>query len=190
MLKRLLLLTLCVLLLVAPCACGEAAEEEESTPGTNQTQKTVPATYVPDETINRFIVALKTRGAFKNLDILSGTSPDEFVVLLGECRISLTAGKRGMAVVVQADRGETGQKNLFAVFSLLTQVADKSCTEAQLEEAFAFMKQYTDTASPSHRVCNEVKIMSYSPSVKVGGTETGHRLDLLIYNYVAAGQTQ
>lgn len=180
MLKRLLLLTLCGVLMLVCAACGE---QEPAKQQPTQTNETYPITYVPNETVNRFIVTFKERSGLSLQGITQGAAPDEYVMTLNGCQMSMTPSATGMGVVILGERGEVGQKNLFTAFSHIANAADKSCTTAQLDAAIAFMKKQTGS-STEFRVCNEVKILSYSPSVKVGGSATPHRLDLVLLNYV------
>ena len=181
MLKRLLLLALCVVLTVVSTACGgQEATEEQPT----QTEESYPVTYVPNETVNRFILTFQQRSELSLQDITKGTAPDEYVMMLNDCQLSLTPTATGMGVMLFSEPGERGQEKLFTAFSHIAKAADKSCTTDQLDAAIAFMKKQAGSSSEPFRVCNEVKILSYAPSVQVGGSQTNHRLDLVLINYV------
>lgn len=181
MLKRLLLLALCGILLLSFAACGEETDEEDVQQ--NATEETYPQTYVPNETINRFLVTLKSRLGYQSLNIEKGNAPDEYRLFLNGCYVSLSPSAYGIGAVITAEKGEESQERLMAVFRHLTRAADKSCTPAQLDEAIARMKA-SPAACANLRVCNEVKILNYQPSVQVGGSATDHRLDLLLMNYI------
>ncbi len=179
MLKRLFLFTLCGVLMLACAACGDTAQPDQ-TQSTTEVDYTI--SYVPNETVNRFLLTMKERTDSDIPEVSQGNAPDEYILTLNGCQVSLTPSAQGMGVVIQAGRGEGGQKMLFGAFSRIVNAADKSCTQSQMDAAIAFMKEQT-SSSTSYRVCNEVKILSYLPSVKVGGTETDHRLDLVLLNY-------
>lgn len=181
MLKQLLLFALCGALTLAAVACDEEAPAPTTQP--SQTEESYTISYVPNETINRFILTFKERSELQIQDIAQGNSPNEYTMVLTSCQVTLSASANGMGVMIQSQPGETGQKNLFAAFTHIAKAADKSCTKTHLDNAIAFMKQQT-SSSESYRVCNEVKILSYLPSVQVGGSATPHRLDLVLLNYV------
>lgn len=180
--KRLFLFLLCGLLMLAAIGCGQDDQTEETNPTEPTAEEPYTEAYVPNETVSRFLVALKERGDYQNLFIEPGSVPDEYVVALNGCRVHLSPSEAGLGVMIFSNPGQSGQERLFSVFSNVTKAADKSCTQDQLDAALAFVKEQT-ASSPSFRVCNEVKILSYLPSVKVGGTETEPRLDLVLLNY-------
>ena len=183
MMKRLLLLTLCGVMLLTAAACGE----EQETPQTNQTDPTTEEpysiAYVPNETVNRFLMTLKERSNLDIQGVVQGSTPNEYVMTLNGCQVAMSPSPTGMGVVILGERGQKAQDRLIGTFTHVVNAADKSCTREQLDAAIAFIKEQTTSIS-SYRVCNEVKILSYLPSVKVGGSETQHRLDLVLLNYV------
>ena len=180
MLKRLLLLALCGVLLLSFAACGEETPDED-TPQ-DATQETYTETYVPNETVNRFLVTLKERNGYQSLSIEKGNGENEYVVFLNGCSVSLSPSAYGLGAVITAEPGKESLERLMAVFGHLTQTADKSCTKEQLDEAITRMKQLPAECI-GYRVGNEVKILNFQPSVQVGGSATDHRLDLLLMNY-------
>lgn len=180
--KRLLLLTLCGVLLLSAVACGEETEQKPTTQTQPTTEESYTISYVPDETINRFLLTLKERSALTLPEVSQGNTPGEYVLTLSGCQITLSASYNGMGVIIQSGSDEGDQKLLINAFTHIVNAADKSCTKDQLNAAITFMKEQT-SASSTYRVCNEVKIVSYLPSVKVGGSATGHRLDLVLLNY-------
>lgn len=181
MLKRLLLLTLCgVLMLGTACSDEQGNDSQPTHPSTNDEFSIV---YAPNETVNRFLKTLKERSKLEIQGATQGNNPNEYITTLNGCQVSMTPSAQGMGVMILGDRGASGQKQLIGAFTHVVNAADKSCTKEQLDAAIAFLKEQT-SGSPSFRVCNEVKILSYLPSVKVGGSETQHRLDLVLLNYV------
>lgn len=185
MMKR-LLLTLCVLLLGAT-ACGQEAETPQTTQTQPSTEESYSIAYAPNETVNRFLMALKERTGMNVQGVEQGSTANEYVMTLNGCQVSMSPSPTGMGVIIQSERGESGWDLLIGAFTHIVNAADKSCTQEQLEDAIAFMKAQT-SGSTAYRVCNEVKILSYLPSVKVGGTETQHRLDLVLLGYVQVQQ--
>lgn len=204
--KRLFLLTLCGLLILSCAACGASVETEETNETKNNlptrphlslpsadTQQTVPVAYVPDEAVNKFILALKEQFVTEDggkpeeyvLGIEQGNSQNEYVLTVQGCRITVSSHKNGLNAMILSGRGEKGQKSLFSAFRIVAAAADSSCTGSQCQSAINFMQQQT-AASGSYRVSNYIQILSYMPSVQLEGSETDCRLDLLL-TYFSSG---
>lgn len=208
MLKRLFLLTLCGLLIFSCAACGEAdtedAEDKKNSVPTrpaftlpsNDTQQTVPVTYVPDEAVNKFILAVKeqftsddgSKAEEYTVGIEQGNNQGEYVLTIQGCRITVTSHKNGLSAILVGGRGEQGQKDLFSAFRVVAAAADSSCSGSQCQSAIDFMKQQT-AASGSYRVSNYIQILSYMPSIQLEGSATDCRLDLLL-TYFSSGSAQ
>ena len=187
MLKRLLLLTLCGVLMLGAVACGEEAQEE--TTQTQEETETPVIGYTQNETVDRFLKNLQERSSLNTLNVTRGSNPNEYVLTLYGCQVSITPSTAGMGLVVWGEEGEKGEELVLGAFTHLVHAADKSCTQEQLDAAIAFMKEQT-SSSGGFRVCNEVKLLSYSPSVEAVGVVTKPRLDLLLLNYRLVEETE
>ena len=181
MLKRWLLLTLCGLLMFSMAACD--SQEDTATQTQPSIEEDYEIAYVSDPTINRFLLTLNERTGIAVPQVSPGDAPNQYLLVLNDCQVTLTPSATGMGVMIMAPHGANSLDMLLGAFTHVVNTADKSCTKEQIENALAFVREQT-SASPSYRVCNEVKIVTYLPAVKVGGTETNARLDLVLFNYI------
>ena len=105
------------------------------------------------------------------------------------CEFCIVSTQHGLWIAIQGGDTQEDWARMVRTFEDVCIAADKSCTKEQLAGAKAFMKEQTATAG-NYRVSNEVKILAYTPIIRMETVKVGCKIELLAMNYLPVEETE
>lgn len=184
MMKRVLLIALCMALLMGTVGCGRDAAETPSAPTTTTTTTTGTPQYVLDEQINRFILAFKQQQRY----VLAGLTQNadrSCTAYIDVCEITMRSTKSGLLFSITGGHSAKDRDRMLDIFYSVGQVTDPSCTNSQMESAVRYLAAQTETVG-NYRVSNYVKVAAYVPIINLETVKVPCRMEFLATNYLSA----
>lgn len=179
--KKLLIFLLCGVMLLSLTACKK---EENDTP-VDDTEFTEG--YVADDTVNKFLLDYKEYTGLTPQGLGLGELEGEFSFYCNLCEVRMLPTAYGLRISILGGNTEADRERMIEAFEKICYAADGSCTQDQMNGAKSFMNNQTETAG-DYRVCNEVKILAYTPLVKMDTVKLDCKIDLLAMKYLPSGE--
>ena len=175
--KKLLIFLLCGALLFSLTAC------KKTTVVDNYEEEEYPEMYVADLAINQFILDFRNHSKLIPQDLRRGDVEGECFFIANQCEFRIVSTEYGLHISILGGDKDEDLERLIRVFEDVCESADSSCTKAQLDGAKDFMKQQTATAG-NYRVSNGVKILAFTPLVRMETVRLDCKIELLAMNYL------
>lgn len=182
--KKWLIYLLCGVLCLSMVACAKG-EQEDTSPDVEGGVK--EETYVPDETVNRFLLDFQASTGLSLAGLNAGDFEGEYLLEVNLCEMRLSATEGGVCATIKGGKNNEDLERMKTVFGAVCQIADKSCTKDQVKDAQAWMDQQTETVG-NYRVSNGVKILSYTPLYKNETVQLDCSVRLLLMNYLPVSE--
>ena len=187
MLKRILLIALCLTLLLGIVGCGEDTTETPATTTTTTTtaqdDDALPQ-YVVDEQINRFILAFEKQTRYE-LAGLTQNSDLSCTAYIDTCTLTMRSTQHGLLFSIDGGHTEKERSRMLDIFYSIGQTTDPSCSNSQMDTAVAYLAAQTENVG-NYRVSNYVKVLAYIPIVNQDTVKVPCRMEFLATNYLAA----
>ena len=187
MLKRILLIALCLTLLLGIVGCGEDTTETPATTTTTTTttqdDDALPQ-YVVDEQINRFILAFEKQTRYE-LAGLTQNSDLSCTAYIDTCTLTMRSTQHGLLFSIDGGHTEKERSRMLDIFYSIGQTTDPSCTNSQMESAVRYLAAQNQTPG-DYKVSNFVTVVAYVPIVNLETVKVPCRMEFLATNYLSA----